>query len=360
MKWTYACLILITLLGTACTHSISKFYPEIVPAKSDVPLVVNSGGKSQMNLVYLGCGNMILEHDGEAIMTDPFFSNQKLLKLLGKIKSNPTRYNTWKTNLEYFLSPSVVNAALVSHTHYDHAMDLPLMLEDRYFNSMRQVYGNSYLPKMMQHFSEEGSEIHGLSGSQVYDPTMANDQNYEWISTSSHIRFLSIHSNHAPHTKKKLYMDKPLDENYFEENLIYSNSKTKAFKWTNGETYSFLVDFIGSDTLRVFIQTSASQYPNGFPPKSELLKKPVDLAIICYASGLNVDNYPKALFDFVQPRKMMLVHWEDFFRTPKSFEDQRLVRRTNPRKMRKQIDALKKKSDYFIMPRPGTRVKITY
>lgn len=352
-------ILFLALISTGCTHSISKFYPEIVPQKSEATLSVRSDAKSEMNIVYLGSGNLVLERNGEAIITDPFFSNQKLLKLLGKVKSNPSLYNTWKTNFEYFLSPSVVQAGLVSHTHYDHAMDLPLLLEDRYFTNMKVVYGNDYLPKMMQNFEKEGVRLAALTKDQVHDPRFA-DSAYEWISVSSSIRVLPILSDHAPHTKKKLYMDKPLDEEHFEERLIYSNSKTKAFKWSTGETYSFLVDFLGADTLRVFLQTSASQHPFGFPPTEELEKKGIDLAIICYASALNVDAYPNKLVDFIKPDKLMFVHWEDFFRTPKSFHDQRLVRSTNPKKVRKRINQLGKPNDYFMMPKPGTRVKVKY
>jgi len=344
----------------SCAHSVSKFYPEIMPRKSEAELQINEDAKHAINLVYLGCGNMVLEQNGEAIITDPFFSNQKLLKLMGKIQSKPALYNTWKTNFEYFLSPSVVRAGLVSHTHYDHVMDLPLLLQDRYFTNMNVVYGNPYLPKMLQNFTKEKTTLTGLAKSQIYNPKESNDNAYEWVDVTSRIRFLPILSNHAPHTKKKLYMDKPLDENYFKEHLIYSNSKVKAFKWTTGETYSFLVDFIDTDTLRVFVQTSASAHPYGFPPKAELDKKGVDLAIVCYASGLNVDDYPKALVDYIAPKKLMFVHWEDFFRTPRSFDDQLLVRRTNPKKMRERVNALRKPNSYFIMPKPGTRIKVKY
>ncbi|HEY5692707.1 MAG TPA: hypothetical protein VIS49_14725 [Cyclobacteriaceae bacterium] len=354
-------IVIVPLIAlSGCTHSLSKFYPEIIPKNSETILSVSGQSNHQVNLVYLGAGNMVLEQNGEAIITDPFFSNQKLLKLLGKVKSNTQLFSTWKTNYQYFLSPSVVRAALVSHTHYDHTMDLPLLLEDRYFTNLKVVYGNSYLPQILQNFNKQGVNLSELSKNQVYDPTGGSGKDYQWISVTPRIRFLPILSNHAPHTKKKLYMDKSLDAEYFDEHLIYSNSKTKAFKWSTGDTYSFLVDFIDTDTLRVFIQTSASQHPFGFPPSYEIKKKKVDVAILCYASALNVDNYPNALINFVKPKKLVFVHWEDFFRAPESFHDQRLVRRTNPKKVREQIDKLGKTNDYFMMPKPGTRIKIKY
>jgi hypothetical protein len=360
MSTRFAIIIMAVFALSACTHSLSKFYPEIIPKTSEAILSVREKSNHQVNLVYLGAGNMVLEQNGEAIITDPFFSNQKLLKLLGKVKSNPQLYSTWKTNFEYFLSPAVVRAGLVSHTHYDHAMDLPLLLEDRYLTNLNVAYGNSYLPQILQNFDKEGVNLSALSQHQVYNPAVGSDTDYQWISVTPRIRFLPILSNHAPHTKKKLYMDKPLDAEYFDEHLIYSNSKTKAFKWSTGETFSFLVDFIDTDTLRVFIQTSASQHPFGFPPPDEIKKKNVDVAVLCYASALNVDNYPNALISLIKPVKLVFVHWEDFFRTPESFHDQRLVRRTKPKKVREQVDKLGKPNDYFMMPKPGTRIKIKY
>lgn len=355
----FAVLLIIGSVTSSCTHSIAKFYPEIVPSKSDAKVVVGDGD-SHLNIIYLGCGNMVLEKNGEGIMTDPFFSNQPLLKMLGKIQSDPKKFNTWKSNLEYFLSPSVVKVGLVSHSHYDHLMDLPLLVEQRYFTNMNRVYGNSYMPLMMQNFADEKVGFQSLNDEQVFNPTVANDSEYGWIEVSQGIRFLPILANHAPHVGKKLFMNKPLNAQYFDDHLIYSTSKTKAFKWPTGESYSFLVDFIDRDTLRVFVQTSASQPPYGFPPQAELTQKEVDLAIICYASSLNVDNHPKALVDYVRPKKVIFVHWEDFFRSPKSFNDQRLVRGTNPKKVHKRINEMSKPASFFTMPKPGTRIDVRY
>jgi hypothetical protein len=346
----------------SCAQKVSKFYPEIVPGKSNVTLPLNKDGKHAVNLTYLGCGNMIIEQDGDAIVTDPFFSNQKITAVAGKVQSKPVLYDLWKNRLQAQASRGSVRAALVSHTHYDHVMDLPTLLQGHYFNKMETVYGNSYLPQMMVNFIKEGVKLEGLSNEQIFQPTIANDQAYEWINVTPRIRFLAIESNHAPHTRRKLYMSKPLDPEYFKENLVWPSDKIKTKKWTVGTTYSFLVDFISqqNDTLRMFIQTSASQYPYGRPPAAELKKKKVDVAVLCYALTLNVKDYPKAIVKDVDPAKLIIVHWEDFFREPTSDDNVKLVRKTNPRKARKRFDELGKKKDFFAMPRPGTKIQITY
>ena len=353
-------ILIATMLLTSCAQSVTRFYPEIIPNKMNVTLPVAKDGRHSVNLTYLGCGNMIIEQNGDAIVTDPFFSIQKFLKTLGKVKTDPDQYERWKNKLQTQASRGTVRAGLVSHTHYDHVMDLPTLLQAHYFNKMEVVYGNSYLPQMMVNFQKEGVRLEGLSNEQIFQPTISNDQAYGWIHVTPKIRFLAIESNHAPHTKRKLYMSKPLRPDYFKEKLVWPGDKIKAMKWTVGTTYSFLVDFIDQDTLRMFIQTSASQYPYGKPPLEELKKKKVDVAVLCYASALNVKDYPKAIVRDLDPAKLIVVHWEDFFREQTSDDDVKMVRKTNPRKTRKRFDELGKKKDFFIMPKPGTKVQIAY
>jgi L-ascorbate metabolism protein UlaG (beta-lactamase superfamily) len=350
--------LFILALCSSCAHKISKFYPEIVPKKSNVTLPIGKTGKHTVNLSYFGCGNMIIEQGDEAIVTDPFFSNQGFLKMIGKVETKPDLYELWKSRVQTLASKGSVKTGLVSHTHYDHVMDLPTILQAHYFTKMETVYGNSYLPQMMVNFVKEGVKMEVLKNEQIYQPTIANDTQYEWINVTPRIRFLAIESNHAPHTKKKLYMSKPLDAAYFKENLTWPNDKVKTRKWTVGTTYSFLVDFIQGDTIRFFIQTSASQYPYGRPPMEELKKKKVDVAVLCYASTLNVKDYPKAIVKDVNPSKLIIVHWEDFFKEPRADDDVRLVRKTNPKKARKRFDELGKKRDFFVMPKPGTKIQV--
>jgi L-ascorbate metabolism protein UlaG (beta-lactamase superfamily) len=340
----FAFFLLACVVFTSCSHKIESFYPEIVPKKTNVTLPIGKTGNHTVNLTYLGCGNMILEQDGQAIVTDPFFSNQKLTKLLGKIGTKQSLFDLWKSNLQAQAPKGSVRAGLVSHTHYDHVMDLPTLLQSHYFNNMHAVYGNSYLPQMMVNFTKEGVQV-------LECPT-------DWVQVTPGIRFLAIKSEHAPQTKRKLWANGPLDASYFKENLVWPHDRIKAKKWTTGTTYSFLVDFIQGDTIRFFIQTSASRYPAGRPPKAELDTKKVDVAVLCYASTTNVEGYPKSIVKELDPSKMVIVHWEDFFREPTTDDAVRLVRKTNPKKARKRFDELGKKKDFFVMPKPGTKIQV--
>jgi hypothetical protein len=352
-------LVFIFLCG--CAHKISPYYKEIIPNNFSTELSLNDKPRESLNILYLGCGNLILEKNGEAIVTDPFFSNQGVMKMVGKIKTNPKHYLNWKNILTAKLDPSTIRAALVAHTHYDHAMDLPILLHNNFFPNMDTVFGNPNLPKMLRHFINYGAIIKGMDDSEIVDPRNGSDSKYRWHKVTPQIRFLPIESNHAPHVGKKLFMSGSLKEEKFENKLDSPYSKMGAFNWTVGSTYSFLVDFIGvADTLRVFIQTSASEAPNGLPPTSELNKKSVDLAILCYASALNVKNYPGYLLNEIQPTKTILIHWEDFFRKPNYSGKVKMVRGTNPKKVSVRLEEIKSEKDFFVMPMPGTFIKVRH
>ena len=81
--------------------------------------------------------------------------------------------------------------------------------------------------------------------------------------------------------------------------------------------------------------------------------------MLCYASTPNVEDYPAAIVKDVNPSKLVIVHWEDFFREPRSDDDVKLVRKTNPTKARQRFDELGKKKDFFMMPKPGTKIQVT-
>ncbi|MEJ0033888.1 MAG: hypothetical protein WDO15_27740 [Bacteroidota bacterium] len=82
--------------------------------------------------------------------------------MLGKVQTKPDLYEIWKGRVQTQASKGMVRAGLVSHTHYDHVMDLPTLLQAHYFNKMEVVYGNSYLSQMMVNFLKEGVRIESL------------------------------------------------------------------------------------------------------------------------------------------------------------------------------------------------------
>jgi hypothetical protein len=293
---------------------------------------------------------------------------------LGKVQTKKESYGCWQQHIKNTIWFNNVQTGLVSHSHYDRLMDLPVMHAHHDFPNLKTVYGNAYLPKMLTHFQNEGVTLQPLQDEEVFSPCEASsDSNYQWLPLTTNSKFLPVQTHHAPHALGKLFMSRPMKarkENYFRKKLIEPYAAINNFKWTVGTSYAFLVDwFNGADTVRLYIQTSASRSPNGLPPAAELKKKKVDLVILCYASTPNVRKYPQYLMDALKSDdfpKIIMVHWEGFFTEQTTYGSSRLVRATNPRavvkRWKKTLNVKENSSlpKYITLPRPGTLVTIRY
>lgn len=363
------------LLLIACAHDISTLrVPGIVPDALQTEIQLPSQKDKSLQLLYLGCGHMIIEQNGEAFLTDPFFSVQPPGKMVGKVQTKKEYHERWQQHIKKTIGFESVQTGLVSHSHYDHLMDLPVMLTDHDFPNLKTVYGNAYLPKMLTNFQNEGVTLQPLLDDQVFNPCEnPSDSKHQWMQLTTNSKFLPIQTHHAPHAAGKLFMSRPMkakQEKYFRDKLTEPYAAIGNFKWTVGTSYAFLVDwFNGPDTLRLYIQTSASCSPNGLPPAAELKKKKVDLVILCYASTPNVRKYPEYLMDALKKGgypKILMVHWEDFFTDQTAYGPAQLVRGTSPRTVVKRwkkalnVEDNASLTNYITLPRPGTMVTIKY
>lgn len=188
---------------------------------------------------------------------------------------------------------------------------------------------------------------------------------------SPHMRVMMIPAAHAPHigrhiefmqgntcTKGKLKkFDDPLE-------------KTRGFKWKKGEVYSWLIDVLDDRQnieLRLFMQSSSCAPTQGFPPKQVLDEHKVDIAMIGVASSQNVDHYPDSLLKYLEPKKVVLIHWEDFFRDL-YHKKTKTVRGTDVDLFFGQLQQLYKSKnleelvskDIFMMPKPLTLIEVKY
>jgi hypothetical protein len=68
--------------------------------------------------------------------------------------------------------------------------------------------------------------------------------------------------------------------------------------------------------LRIFVQSSSCNPMSGIPPNT-LPEHPVDIAFLGVASYQESPDYPMVLLDSLNPKKVVWIHWEDFFRNYK-------------------------------------------
>jgi L-ascorbate metabolism protein UlaG (beta-lactamase superfamily) len=355
----------LSMLAISCSRSITSRNVPFMPIIPSLPTQEwnISGSNEPLKILYLGCGHLVLQYKKECTLIDPFFSTQGIFK--GKIHSDPEVLKKFNTLLKANqVDLSHTSSLWLAHTHYDHMMDIPLMLENKVLPEKVSFYGNEFGDDILANFIAEG-QYHELKVSETYDPNKPK-RVPSWINASSSVRVLPILSDHAPHFKagpvRVHLMSGQLHKNYFKDHFKKATDTTKRNQWKEGCTYSFLVDFMNGEDIafRLFIQTSASNYPLGQPPLEMLKQHPVDVALLCVASANFVKPYPVQILNDVKPKKVVFIHWEDFFSKPLDFDGARLVRATNFRKLNRRLvrNDLRPDKETYVMPRPGTMITI--
>lgn len=286
-----------------------KFFAKLPPVKETTITGVTT--QKGITIQYLGAGGIVLTKGETTIAIDPFFSNGAL------------HYKNWlkpkKTHL--FIKPDTslinevstipnlknISAVFVTHAHYDHLLDIP-QLYDKVFLKQPKIYGNNSVNNILKHLVPTNKLVNVQdSTSQYMKPEI------HWVNISSSVRVMPITSDHAPHYKfVKLYdgetLDSPTKEEYYKG--------TDVSIWKEGRTLAYLVEIIElTDTFRIHIQTSASTPNDGLPP-ADYIKRvgSIDMLMFCMASFDNVSDYPNKLIKYLNPKKIIIVHWENFFK----------------------------------------------
>jgi hypothetical protein len=359
-------MMAIACAGFGCSKEISqRNFPakEIIPSVNTHALKIY-GDRSAVQVLYLGCGHLAIRYHEEIILIDPFFSTQGFTQT--KIGSNPAAFEKYKSILrDHKMDLSRTQSVWLAHTHYDHMMDLPVMLKDNFLPKETVIYGNEYGDDILANFLT-AHRYHTLLPNEIHDPERDTASGTWFESASSRIRVMPILSDHAPHYKIGPFpihlMKGKLNSAYFAAHLQQEPDITKRSRWKEGTTYSFLVDFMEKDKVefRMFIQTSGSHYPLGQPPAAVLKARGVDAVFLCVASANYVKPYPVEILDTLKPKKIIFIHWEDFFRKPLDFEGARFVRLTNFRKFNRRLkrNGFNLNGKDYVMPRPGTLLTI--
>lgn len=252
-----------------------------------------------LSIQYLGVGGHLFRFRGSAIMTAPSITNPSFW-LLGPFM--PINTDTDLVD-QYLPEVTDVESILVGHAHYDHLMDVPYVMKNKAPKS--HAYGSATMVHSIAP-AIKNERLHALNNSMAI-----LDKPGEWqYNNNRSIRFMAIKSTHAPH-----FMGINMMSGSYSQDL--EALPWHAFGWKEGQTLSYLIDFLGSQEEilhRVYYQDAASQEPLGLLPKLIAKdQKRVDIAIITPASFNQVDNYPESIMLDTKARHYILGHWEDFF-----------------------------------------------
>lgn len=254
-----------------------------------------SKNTEQISIRYLGIGALDIRYQNQRLLTDPFYTPFSIwdIATLSKFKSDPDA-------IKHAIGPykQNVNAVLVGHGHYDHIADLPA-IKNYLKDDALIVASKTSINMISSSFDLE----------QLIPITDVNTGTWLYLA-NGWIRVKAQSSEHAPQI---------FNINLFpgKEDLARNTIPSYIWQWKQGTNLTFTLDFLHEPykedvNKRLFLQTSASNFPIGFQPITDGHK--VDLAMLAAASFENVDDYPMGLLRNYQPNTTLFIHWENFFK----------------------------------------------
>jgi len=290
----FFCSIIFFWIITACnsTSKIESSHNALDFYKNKKPVT-----KNELGIQYYGIGSTLISYNGKSVFTDPCLSNPSLSDVaFGKIATD--------TNLIQLLNPQLqeVEFTLIGHAHYDHLLDLPYLATQLLPKESKVVGCQSALNLI---------ESTNITQTYVVANSIKGDHNKpgEWIfNNDSTVRTMVFAGHHPPQIAGiiKFGMGKV--------KKALPKIPVKASKWKEGETYTFLIDFLEAkqQTIekRVFVQTSSGRFPRGMVPKAILKEKAIDVAII----PADLSRTFEAI-DYLKAGHYVVVHWENFFKS---------------------------------------------
>ncbi len=366
-------LLVISMGMLGCTHSVQKIFrscpnkyysttPNVsieVHKTNAYTLQYPTQNDKKIRMRYLGCGGFYMADASNALLIDPYFSNKRLLAVsMLKMKTKPGNVKYGLEAIETDIREKV-RGIFVTHSHFDHMLDVPYIYHHNTDTATTNIYTSLSGANIMANVV--AAHVVNMEHNSVSN-YLQNGKQY-FLGTDSSILVTPIYAEHAPHYKNiRFYTGQSEKMSQYH----CDTCKTRASQWKLGTTFAFLVDFLDKEKnidFRIFIQSSAAQPKYGFITEELLNRHPVNLAILGAASFDYVWDYPEAIIDHLRPEKIIICHWEDFFK-PYTREEKRTVRFTNLRKFIYRLNSIYPYTlngvERFSMPDPKTDITIEY
>jgi L-ascorbate metabolism protein UlaG (beta-lactamase superfamily) len=308
MKTILKIIFIITIFSSCkgIQHA-RKFKNEVI--SENVSFSISKNPTDSIRFYYSGCSGFYIKKGQNGLLHDPFLSNNgPLLKLnTSKLKIDTTLISKYFTRIigKNYDAFGEIKALIASHTHYDHVLDFPEII-DKHLNTDSTLIGGDIGLKWILNLNSKEKKLFKFKNltSQASDSVTLK----QWVEVKNHsIRILPILSEHAPHYFGMKFFGGNIDS-------TQTNPISYAAQFKQGQSLSYLIDFMekGQPVFRIYIQGSASQSPAGFPPQL-LDNKGIDVAILCVASYRYVHDYPEEILNRLRPKYVILSHWENFF-----------------------------------------------
>ena len=355
-KYLFFLFILYSLIDCKGVRKAQKLGDKI--SYEDVNVHLGSTSEDSIVLHYTGCSGFMIKYKDQAVLHDPFFSNLSQSEVFfQQNKLDTGRINTFFKS--YFPSAKdefgLIKLLLISHTHYDHMLDAPYVYYNFLNKDSVKMLGSSNMVQIMNYTAPNGTDSNRIFSIEN-DLTSKDSKGQSYSSDNGKIRVLPIHSQHASH--------------FYCIHLFKGENKKppqKGCQWKEGVNISYLIDFLDNQDsikFRMYIAGSSSSAPAGCLPQTVIKEHPIDLAITCVASHAYVKNYPQGLLENLNPKHIILSHWENFFRTGDQLQEQAMVvPLTSLKNFFKKMDKVSykdQKKPSWTLPNPETKMVIHF
>jgi L-ascorbate metabolism protein UlaG (beta-lactamase superfamily) len=234
--------------------------------------------RDALGVTFLGVSSLLLEDGVSAVLTDGFFSRPRLLRvILGKVAPDVRRIESVLTRA----GADRLDAVMPVHTHYDHAMDSALVAQ----RTGAVLTGGESVANI--------GRGHGLGPEQIQVVTP------DEAITFGNFHLTWIESAHCPPDRFPGHIGHPV------------TPPVKANAYKCGEAWSIHAEHTSGRTA--LIQGSA-----GFVAGS-LTGRRAEVAYLGVGQlGVQsedyIRNYWAETVETVGARRVVLIHWDDFFR----------------------------------------------
>jgi len=224
-------------------------------------------------LRWLGTAGFAIEHAGHVLLLDPYLTRASVARcVLAPLRPDDA--------VAERLAPRA-DAIVLSHTHFDHALDAPAIAR----RPGERVFGSRSAVTLCRAEGVPEGQLQCVEGA---DPLLAEVGPFRFrFWPSAHSAFLF---GRVPF---------PGDITDCSEVPL----RTSAYRC--GAVFSTEIEVGGR---RLFHVGSAQLVEAGWRVP------PVDLALACVAGWTSTDRYPERLMGALAPARVLLHHWDNFFR----------------------------------------------
>ena len=250
---------------------------------------------SPLKIIWLGTTTIYITDGETGLLFDPFITRPLKSKVLTfqKLKSNKDLVKKWNKRISL---NSDIKAIFVSHTHYDHVLDL----EEFAKQSNADVYGSKSVQKIIHAENSKlmKNSLPTIGYNKIHKPkTVKNKHDYQTI-TVGNFNITVLPARHAPHIPKL--------------NITFLKGKIKSHFKAPASVLKYKMD----DNFSFFIKHKSGNIL--FHPSSEIVAFPdfnqkADVVI----QGIKGETTSQDLLtNIIQPfgaKVVIPVHYDYFF-----------------------------------------------